>query len=119
MFSILIILYLLEIPVGIVQLITAFIRTVIKLNKGEPLRNLKTYWIVVGLYFLVLVAMYFSYNYVLSNLNYGNYSSDNFSKMYYWKGLISSSAIAWVGMAWFIAIWYWVNVFFLKKTDTK
>ncbi len=115
----LILLYLLEIPVGITQLIAAFIRTLIKLNKGEPLGYLKTYWIIVGIYFLVLLAMYIGYNYVSTNINYSDFSSYDTSGMLYWKGMISSSAIVWVGLAWFIAIWYWVKICSPKKAIQK
>lgn len=50
--EILIVVLMAQFVVGVIQLILALIQTIIRLNKHKPLGNLKTYWTLVGVYFL-------------------------------------------------------------------
>jgi apolipoprotein N-acyltransferase len=50
--EILIVVLMAQFVVGAIQLVLALIQTIVRLNKQKPLGNLKTYWTLVGGYFL-------------------------------------------------------------------
>lgn len=82
---------LIQLGVGFVQLLGAFIRTVYALVKKKSLTNLIYYWLAVFCYFIVL--------YVLYEIN----ARSNF-------------VVWWLGAAWIIAIWYWAKIVFNNES---
>lgn len=50
--DLLILILMAQFVVGAIQLFLALIQTIIRLNQQKPLGNLKTYWTLVGAYFL-------------------------------------------------------------------
>ncbi len=131
-FTIIIWLFLIEILVGFIQLIGALVRTIIKLNSGQQLGKLKTYWIIVGIYFGAFVIQYYLLTY-LSEKSFAhsterfdettgeyNYSNDGIATDYF--ALLKYSYIGlvtWTALAWLIAIWYCTNIVFTKKFISK
>lgn len=116
-FGIMVILMILQFIVGVVQLVGAFIRTIIRLNKGQRLGNLKIYWIMVAVYFFVFLILYFIYLY-LSNKNDDtdwNAYMRNLEEI----ALLIKAAYVWFYTAWGIAIWYNIKVVFNKNTQTQ
>ena len=113
----LILLFLAEIVVGIVQLIGALIRTMIRLNKGEALGALKTYWILVGIYFFVAALLYVAYLYFVESFfsSTTSYEYPDYERRARWTDILMASSIFWIVVAWGIAIWYWVKIFFGRK----
>ena len=119
LFMFLIVLFLAEMPIGVVQLIGALIRTIRRLNKGESIGNLKIYWIMVGVYFFVAGLLYFAYLYLVESIfdtvDPSTYYYEYYTRRADWEGIIMVSGIVWVALAWIIAIWYWKNVVFKRK----
>jgi hypothetical protein len=132
-FSFVVLLFLAEFVTGVVQVIGAIIRTGIKLTKGEPLGHLKTYWIIVGIYFLILGILYGIYRYLLAAItellfnatnpdNPDNYPSQNYDNTMDWIGYLGIAMAVWIFLAWGIAIWYNIKIVFNKKrkiTETE
>jgi hypothetical protein len=110
-------LFLAELAVGAIQLIGALIRTFILFSKNKPLGKLKMYWIIVLIYFIIFGALYFTQQYILSNIWYKDFNQYN-SEDYLLKIKVYSyfmyAYIIWIAMAWLIAIWYWVYIVFNK-----
>jgi uncharacterized paraquat-inducible protein A len=50
--EILIVVLMAQFVVGVIQLVLALIQTLVRHYKERPLGNLKTYWTLVGVYFL-------------------------------------------------------------------
>ncbi len=50
--DLLILVLMAQFVVGAIQLVLALIQTIVRLNQQKPLGNLKTYWSLVGIYFL-------------------------------------------------------------------
>ena len=118
-FSLIVGLFLLEIAVGAVQVLGALIRTIICINNKQPIGKLKTYWIMVGIYFLVFAGLYFAEHYIMSNITIDNTSDinkylDNFKIYQYFM----CAHIAWIVVAWGIAIWYCIKIVFVKRKNT-
>lgn len=106
--NIIIWLFLIEIPVGVIQLIGALVRTIVKLNSNEPLGKLKKYWTIVGCYFLAhLILILF-----LKLL----YIGDDFKAelVFTWVLILLLTLLAWL-----IAIWYCVKIVFTQKFISK
>lgn len=127
-FGFLVCLFLAEFVTGVVQVVGAIIRTIIKLNKGEPLGHLKTYWIMVGIYFLILAVLYVAYRYVLSEAispilnsldNQGNYDTQNYENYMIWVRYLGFGMAAWIFVAWGIAIWYNIKIVFNRQAKIK
>lgn len=119
-FGFMVILLIAQFIVGVVQLIGAFVRTVIRLNKGKGLGHLKTYWIMVGVYFLVFGAMYGIYLYLDSSSNNMDFTIEDYGA-YQRKmeaiGTLAKIAVVWGLTAWFIAVWYNIKVVFYKEKN--
>lgn len=110
---------LLEIVVGVVQVLGALVRTIICMNDKQPLGKLKFYWIMVGIYFLVFAGLCFSESFILSNISIDNFSDDtNYMDRLYWYTWFLYARIAWIVIAWGIAIWYCINIVFVKRKNT-
>ena len=111
--------FLLEIVVGASQLLCALIRTIICINTKKPIGKLKAYWIMVGIYFLVFAGLYFAENYVMSNIRIDN-TSDMDKYLYNFRTYqyFMYAHIAWIALAWGIAIWYCINIVFVKRKNT-
>ena len=92
-------LFLAEFAVGVIQLFGAIIRTAILIIKNKPVGQLKSYWIMVLIYFLVFGILYLLQQLSI-NIGYNS----------------SSIIIIWISTAWLIAIWYCINIVF-KKTQ--
>jgi hypothetical protein len=132
-FGFLVCLFLAEFVTGVVQVVGAIIRTIIKLNKGEPLGHLKTYWIIVGIYFFVLAILYSIYRYILNIVtasllnamdldNTNSYESSNYDNYMSWTGYLGIAMAVWIFLAWAIAIWYNIKIVFNRKpgiTETE
>ncbi len=125
-FGLLVVLFLAEFVTGVVQIIGAIIRTIIKFNKGEPLGYLKNYWIIVGIYFLILAILYGIYRYVLNivtnslldsmNLESSNgYDMENYDEYMSWTGYLGIAMAVWIFAAWGIAVWYNMKIVFNRK----
>ncbi len=112
-FAIAVIVMILQFIVGVVQIVGAFIRTLIRLNKGKPLGNLKIYWIMVGSYFLVFILLYLVYLFLDKTTDGADWTEYQ-SKMAN-IGLLIKFAYGWIFTAWFIAIWYNIKVVFYKE----
>lgn len=117
-FGLMVIILIAQFIVGVVQLIGAFVRTVIRLNKGKGLGNLKIYWIMVACYFLVFGAMYGVYLYLDSSSN--NMALEDFGA-YQRKieaiGTLAKIAVGWGLTAWIIAVWYIIKVVFYREKN--
>lgn len=120
-FGLFIIIFLGEIVVGVVQLIGALVRTIVRLNKGESIGNLKTYWIMVSIYFFVAALMYVAYLYFVESLfsNTMNYDYEDYERKAQWTDILMMAAGVWVVAAWIIAIWYWIKVVFARKPKVE
>jgi hypothetical protein len=115
-FGVIVLLFLAEFVTGLVQLIGAIIRTSIKVSKGEPLGRLKTYWIMVGIYFLVLLLFYVAYQYLLGSINPDDYESEKYERYMDWYGYLAIATAIWIFAAWGIAIWYNIKIVFNRKS---
>jgi hypothetical protein len=119
-FSIIVGVFLLEIAVGAIQVLGALIRTIICINNKQAIGKLKTYWIMVGIYFLVFAGLYFTENYIMSNMTIDDYSDNGGSfldrlKLYQY---FMFAHVAWIILAWGIAIWYCIKIVFVKRKNT-
>lgn len=79
---------ILQFVVGALQLLIALIQTIMRRSKGVPLGNLKTYWILVGVYSLGLIALCF-----LMTVDHG----------------FEEPCLIWFLSAWGIAVYYMVQ----------
>ena len=112
-FGFAVIIMILQFIVGIVQLVGAFIRTLVRLNKSKPLGNLKIYWIMVGSYFLGFLLLYLVYLYLDKSANTSNWElyMNNIADI----AILIKVAYGWFFTAWIIAIWYIIKVVFHKE----
>lgn len=112
-FGFTVIVMILQFIVGVVQLVGAFIRTLVRLNKSKPLGNLKFYWIMVGCYFLGFLLLYLVYLYLDKSADTSNWElyMDNITDI----ALLIKVAYGWFFSAWIIAIWYIIKVVFHKE----
>lgn len=130
--NIIIWLFLIEIPVGVIQLIGALVRTIFKLNSNEPLGKLKKYWVVIIIYLIVFIILYNALIYfseksfAYQNLRYDevtgeyDYSQNKVATNYYiFLEYTYISIITWTILAWLIAIWYCVKIVFTQKFISK
>ncbi len=110
---------LLEIIVGVVQVLGALVRTIICMNDKQPLGKLKIYWIMVGIYFLVFAGLIFTESLILSNTSIDNFADDtSYMDRLKWYMWFLYARIAWIVIAWGIAIWYCINIVFVKRKNT-
>jgi hypothetical protein len=119
-FSVIVGIFLLEIAVGAIQVLGALIRTIICINNKQAIGKLKTYWIMVGIYFLVFAGLYFAENYIMSNMTIDDYSDNGGSfldrlKLYQY---FMFAHVVWIVLAWGIAIWYCIKIVFVKRKNT-
>jgi len=114
-FSIIVGLFLLEIAVGAIQILGALIRTVVCINNKQSIGKLKTYWIMVGIYFLVFAGLYYSRDILSAGLFNNNAWSHEYWK---WHMILLYVHIVWVFLAWGIAIWYCIKIVFVKRKNT-
>jgi len=112
-FGFLVVVALLQFIVGVVQIIGAFIRTLVRLNKGQPLGNLKIYWIMVASYFLVFLLLYLVYLYLDKSTDTSNW--ELYMKNLADITLLIKVAYGWFFTAWIIAVWYCIKVVFHKE----
>lgn len=119
LFSLIVGLFLLEIAVGAIQLLGALIRTIIYINNKQAIGKLKTYWIMVGIYFLITISIYITQHFVLDVTTYEALSNtnDDFDK-FQWSRYLMVAQVVWVFVAWGIAIWYCIKIVFVKRKNT-
>lgn len=104
--------FLLEIVVGVVQVLGALIRTIICVNTKQPIGKLKTYWIMVSIYFLVFAGLYYSRDILSASL----FNNNTWLHEYWrWHMILLYIHITWIVLAWGIAIWYCINIVFAKR----
>ncbi len=111
-------LFLFEIVVGTIQLLGALIRTIICVNNKKSIGILKTYWIMVGIYFLVFAGLYFTENYIMSSISINDYSDTNnyLDKLKLYQYFMFAHGV-WIVLAWGIAIWYCIKIVFVKRKN--
>jgi len=110
--------FILEILIGVVQLLGAFIRTMIFLNKGQQIGKLKTYWIVIGIYFTIYIGINLADQYIRKNyFLYDETSEYNYYKLSEYDDYILYIYIFCILAAWPIAMWYSYNIVFKKRTN--
>jgi hypothetical protein len=116
LFSLIVGLFLLEIAVGAIQVLGALIRTIIYINNKQAIGKLKTYWIMVGIYFLITISIYITQHFVLDVTTYEALSNtnDDFDK-FQWSRYLMVAQVVWVFVAWGIAIWYCIKIVFVKR----
>jgi hypothetical protein len=110
-------LFLAEFAIGVIQLIGALIRTIILLSKNKPLGKLKTYWMMVLIYFSIFGALYFAQQYILSSISvkdFNNYNSEDYLLKIKVYSYFMYAYIVWIALAWLIAIWYCIYIVFNK-----
>ncbi len=119
LFSLIVGLFLLEIAVGAIQVLGALIRTIIYINNKQAIGKLKTYWIMVGIYFLITISIYITQHFVLDVTTYEALSNtnDDFDK-FQWSRYLMVAQVVWVFVAWGIAIWYCIKIVFVKRKNT-
>jgi hypothetical protein len=118
-FSIIVGIFLLEIAVGAIQILGALIRTIICINNKQAIGKLKTYWIIVGVYFLLFFGLYFAQYLVISAFRLDTLSAnDNYHERFQWYTYLMIALIFWVFAAWGIAIWYCIKIVFVKRKNT-
>lgn len=117
-FDIIVLVFLAEFVTGIVQLTGATIRTIIKLSKGEPLGHLKTFWIIVGIYFMILFVLYGLHEYLFDSFNPGGMEPEHLGNYLLWGYYLMIAIVAWLFAAWGIAIWYNIRIVFNRKPKT-
>ena len=118
-FSIIVGIFLLEIAVGAIQVLGALIRTIICINNKQAIGKLKTYWIIVGVYFLLFFGLYFAQYLVISAFRLDTLSAnDNYHERFQWYTYLMIALIFWVFAAWGIAIWYCIKIVFVKRKNT-
>lgn len=119
LFSLIVGLFLLEIAVGAIQVLGALIRTIICINNKQAIGKLKTYWIIVGVYFLLFFGLYFAQYLVISAFRLDTLSAnDNYHERFQWYTYLMIVLIFWVFAAWGIAIWYCIKIVFVKRKNT-
>jgi hypothetical protein len=119
LFSLIVGLFLLEIAVGAIQVLGALIRTIICINNKQTIGKLKTYWIIVGVYFLIFFGLYFAQYLVISVFRLDTLSAnDNYHERFQWYTYLMIALIFWVFVAWGIAIWYCIKIVFVKRKNT-
>ncbi len=119
LFSLIVGLFLLEIAVGAIQVLGALIRTIICINNKQAIGKLKTYWIIVGVYFLLFFGLYFAQYLVISAFRLDTLSTnDNYHERFQWYTYLMIVLIFWVFAAWGIAIWYCIKIVFVKRKNT-
>jgi hypothetical protein len=119
LFSLIVGLFLLEIAVGAIQILGALIRTIICINNKQAIGKLKTYWIIVGVYFLLFFGLYFAQYLVISAFRLDTLSAnDNYHERFQWYTYLMIALIFWVFAAWGIAIWYCIKIVFVKRKST-
>ncbi|MBK6984847.1 MAG: hypothetical protein IPH32_08840 [Bacteroidetes bacterium] len=119
LFSLIVGLFLLEIAVGAIQILGALIRTIICINNKQAIGKLKTYWIMVGIYFLVFAGLYFAENYIISHITINYYSdTGNYLDRLKLYQYFMFAHVAWIILAWGIAIWYCIKIIFVKHKST-
>ncbi len=119
LFSLIVGLFLLEIAVGAIQVLGALIRTIICINNKQAIGKLKTYWIIVGVYFLLFFGLYFAQYLVISAFRLDTLSAnDNYHERFQWYTYLMIALIFWVFAAWGIAIWYCIKIVFVKRKNT-
>ena len=119
LFSLIVGLFLLKIAVGAIQVLGALIRTIICINTKQPIGKLKTYWIMVGVYFFVFACFYFTSNYVIRSINIGTISdTTDYMDKFQWYSYLMIAQIVWIFLAWGIAIWYCIKIVFVKRKNT-
>jgi hypothetical protein len=118
-FSLIVGLFLLEIAVGAIQVLGALIRTIVCINNNQVIGKLKTYWIMVGIYFLITISIYITQHFVLDVTTYEALSNtnDDFDK-FQWSRYLMVAQVVWVFAAWGIAIWYCIKIVFVKRKNT-
>lgn len=112
-------LFLAELAIGAIQILGAFIRTLILLSKNKPLGKLKSYWMMVLIYFIIFGALYFTQQYILSSIwvkDFNNYNSEDYLLKIKVYSYFMYAYVVWIALAWFIAIWYCIHIFFNKKS---
>ena len=115
-------LFLVEFAVGAIQLIGALIRTFILISKNKSLCKLKTYWIMVFIYFIIFGVLYFTQQYILSSISvkdFNQYNSEDYLLKIKVYSYFMHAYIIWIALAWLIAIWYCIYIVFNKKSNTK
>ena len=118
-FSIIVGIFLLEIAVGAIQVLGALIRTIICINNKQAIGKLKTYWIMVGIYFLVFAGFYFAQYLFISAFSLDTLSAnDDYHERFQWYTYLMIALIFWVFAAWGIAIWYCINIVFVTRKNT-
>ncbi len=118
-FSIIVGIFLLEIAVAAIQVLGALIRTIICINNKQAIGKLKTYWIIVGVYFLLFFGLYFAQYLVISAFRLDTLSAnDNYHERFQWYTYLMIALIFWVFAAWGIAIWYCIKIVFVKRKNT-
>lgn len=119
LFSLIVGLFLLEIAVGAIQVLGALIRTIIFVNNKQAIGKLKTYWIIVGVYFLLFFGLYFAQYLVISAFRLDTLTAnDNYHERFQWYTYLMILLIFWVFAAWGIAIWYCIKIVFVKRKNT-
>lgn len=111
-----VVLFLAEIVIGSIQLLGALIRTVICLNNSQSIGKLKTYWLMVGVYFIVFFGLYFLEDYFMNNICIDNEMDIHLDDIRYYQYALYTQII-WVFLAWGIAIWYWIKIVFAKHKN--
>ena len=116
LFMLLVGLFLAEIVIGAVHIFGALIRTIICINTNKPIGKLKTYWIMVGIYFLIFAGLYFGESFILNTISINSLSDSNHYmdelKLYQY---FMCAHIFWICIAWGIAVWYWIKIVFAKS----
>jgi hypothetical protein len=115
-------LFLTEFAVGAIQLIGALIRTFILISKNKPLGKLKTYWMMVLIYFILFGALYFTQQYLLNHIwfkDFNQFNSENYLLKIKVYSYFMYAYIVWIALAWLIAIWYCIYIVFSKKSYTS
>lgn len=119
LFSLIVGLFLLEIAVGAIQVLGALIRTIICINNKQAIGKLKTYWIIVGVYFLLFFGLYFAQYLVISAFRLDTLSAnDNYHERFQWYTYLMIALVFWVFAAWGIAFWYCIKIVFVKRKNT-
>jgi hypothetical protein len=118
-YSIIIVLFLFEFAIGIIQLLGALIRTIIRINTKQPIGKLKTYWIVVGVYFLIHFGLNMAQYLIIRLVGLETLSSSNdYHDRFNLSAYLIFAQIVWIFLAWGIAIWYCIQIVFLKQKKT-
>lgn len=119
LFSLIVGLFLLEIAVGAIQVLGALIRTIICVNNKQAIGKLKTYWIMVGVYFLIYFGLNMAQYLIISAVGLETLSTTNdYHDRFQWSSYLMIAQIVWIVLAWGIAIWYCIKIVFVKRKNT-